>query len=346
MSDPQVSVIIAAYNGARLITETIASLTAQTLRDFEIVVVDDASTDDTLAVLRSIPEPRLRIVAAPANGGPAVARTIALEHARGRYIAGLDQDDLCRPDRLARQVAFLDTHRDTVLVASAAEPFGEGGLPAVASHAGLTDPDTIDWRLSWCNPLVWSSVMIRGDAARALDPFERDAVRFAEDFDLYHRIRSFGRIARIDAPLIRYRHHAGGVSKHTRDRMIAAAGEVLAIRYADAMGDTAPRAGALMSRHAAARLPVPDAETLGEVSGMLAVIVQVFGPLAPSVAPSEADRLWWQIARSGLRHGRYGITDLKRARRIFTRSSLGNVHPAVLRDAAIGWARRRWQQPG
>ena len=105
MTAPVVSVIMAAYNGAALIPETIASLTAQTFGDFELVVVDDCSTDDTLALLRSYHDPRIRVIAAETNQGPVRTRNRAFAEARGRYIAALDQDDQCPPERFARHVA-------------------------------------------------------------------------------------------------------------------------------------------------------------------------------------------------------------------------------------------------
>ncbi|MGR6747930.1 hypothetical protein, partial [Aeromonas veronii] len=82
-----------------------------------------------------------------------------------------------------------------------------------------TTPDLIGW-LSWIeNPLVWSTVMIRADVAHRLDPFSRPDLVYAEDFDLYHRIAAFGRLARLDEPLVLYRQHAGGVSKRFVDTM-------------------------------------------------------------------------------------------------------------------------------
>ena len=81
---PLISVVMAAYNGAGLIEDTIASVLAQDCPDFELVVVDDASTDDTLARLQALADPRIRVIAAPVNGGPVVARNIAFAAARGR----------------------------------------------------------------------------------------------------------------------------------------------------------------------------------------------------------------------------------------------------------------------
>src|SRR5204862_461786 len=121
--------------------------------DWELVAVDDGSRDDTVAVLRSVGDPRIRVIESAVNGGPVVARNCAFAAARGRYIAGLDQDDLCLPDRFARQVAWLDAHPGTVLVSTAADCLVEGRVRAGQWVRPLT-PGLIDWLMLVQNPLV------------------------------------------------------------------------------------------------------------------------------------------------------------------------------------------------
>ena len=99
---PAVSVVIPAYNGAALIGETLASLSAQTLTDWEAIVVDDVSSDDTRAVVAAFPDPRVRLVCNEVNGGPVRTRNRGVAEARGRCVAGLDQDDICLPDQIGR----------------------------------------------------------------------------------------------------------------------------------------------------------------------------------------------------------------------------------------------------
>ena len=338
---PTISVVMAAYNGAAFIRATIDSLFAQTMPDFEIVVADDCSKDDTLAVLATIDDPRLRVVKAERNGGPAAARTLAMAHARGRFIAGLDQDDLCHPERFARQLTYLDAHPEVALVCSTIVMF-EGEKERRDPYPDLTDPDAIDWTMGLLNPLAWSTAMMRGEAARALAPFERDDYRFAEDFDLYTRIRAHGgRIGRIAEPLVRYRLHPGGASQAYEEGMIRSAGKVLADRHAALFGAEAAEAGLLLSRHAGAGYPPPDAATLERCGSIIARLLAAEGG---SRFPRESSQaLWWRIARSGLRIGRYGVTDILRARPAFAGRSRV-ILPALLRDAAIGTARRAGRQ--
>ena len=145
MTPPAVSVIMAAYNGADLLPATLATLQKQTFTDFEVIVVDDCSRDDTREVLRAWPDSRVRLIALAENGGPVRARNRAFAEARGRYIAGLDQDDLCLPHRFAKQVAYLDANPDTVMVASATEVL-EGARLLPSPHVCLlyTSPSPRD----------------------------------------------------------------------------------------------------------------------------------------------------------------------------------------------------------
>ena len=328
MTSPRISVVMASYNGAAFIGETLASVFAQTLGDFEIVVVDDASQDATLDLLRAINDPRLVVIAAAQNGGPIAARNRAFAAARGAYIIGLDQDDLCHPTRFARQSAWLDAHPETVLVASAVNQLTDGHItpprpPFTASRA------VIDWRLRVANPLVWSSVMFRADAARALAQFERPDYLYAEDFDLYHRLRPFGAIDRIDEPLATYRVHRGGASQRFTARMVASAAGVLAGAYAPLFGAGAGEAALLVTRHVAAGTPVPDAATLARLAGVMDRLHADFPrdhtPGANQAVLAEFARLWWKVEACALRCGTVTLGEALAAR------------PAALAGARPSW---------
>lgn len=109
---PLVSVITAAYNAEGFIAETIASVQAQSLDDWEMLIADDASSDRTAEIVSAIAarDPRVRLIRLRENGGVARARNAALAQARGRYIAFLDSDDLWLPQKLERQIAFMSAH--------------------------------------------------------------------------------------------------------------------------------------------------------------------------------------------------------------------------------------------
>jgi teichuronic acid biosynthesis glycosyltransferase TuaG len=110
---PLVSIITPSWNVERLIGETIASVQAQTFDDWELLIADDCSTDNTASVIEShsAKDPRVKLIRQPRNGGPALARQAAIEQAQGRFIAFLDSDDLWLPAKLERQLAFAREHR-------------------------------------------------------------------------------------------------------------------------------------------------------------------------------------------------------------------------------------------
>ena len=311
---PVVSVLMAAYNGAALLPETLASLWAQTMPEFELIVVDDCSTDDTAALLDAVPDPRLRLIRATENGGPVRARNLAAAHARGRYLAALDQDDLARPERLARQVAYLDRHPDTVLLGTAAALL-EDGRTRPSPLPPTTTPALVEYLLHLRNPLVWSSMMVRTHAARRLDPFIRPDFRFADDFDLHHRLLRLGRVARLDEELTVYRYHARQASQVHLDLMVGNALKVLAEAYRPIFGDAAAAHAGLVARHIMQGDTVPDRATLAAL-GATVMAVQAFfldwrRPDGESrkLIRWETARLWGRIGRQGLRTGRLDLAD-------------------------------------
>lgn len=307
MNSPTVSVIMAAYKGAALVGETIDSVLNQSFQDFELIIVDDCSPDNTLEVLRSFDDPRIRVIASGINQGPVKTRNIAMAEARGRYLAGLDQDDICLPHRFDRQVAYLDSHPDVALVAAAADLL-EAGKIAPGKFQGSTTPEMLRWQLLFGNPLVWSSVMMRAEAARQLDPVTRPEMLFAEDFDLYHRIGALGHVARIDEPLLLYRIHPGGVSKAFEETMNASARKVLHEVYTPIFEAEAEKAARFVIDHIANGNPVADRPTLENLASVIARLRDCFIDEASSGAvrrqiDQSISTMWWRMIRTAVRSG-------------------------------------------
>jgi glycosyltransferase involved in cell wall biosynthesis len=308
MTGPVVSVIMATYNGAGLLPETLASLRAQTFEDWELVAVDDGSRDETVRVLRDFADPRIRVIVSEKNEGPVIARNRAFAQARGRYIAGLDQDDIALPERFARQVAWLDAQDEAVLVSTAADFLVDGAVEP-GNWPRPMAPALIDWLILIRNPLVWSSVMFRADAARRLDPLERPELRYVEDFDLYHRLRPFGRLTQIDEVLTLYRCHALGASQVYNGIMRAHGEKLLADRHRALLGAASSDFAALLVRHVMACEPVPDRHALERLFVGIAAVRADF-PAQGDYSPAELagvdreiSRLWWRLCRAGIRSG-------------------------------------------
>lgn len=184
-SAPLVSVIMPTYNCGKYIADSIQSVISQTVIDWELQIVDDCSTDDTHDVVERLAaqEKRIHYSCLAQNGGPAVARTEALRRASGKYIAFLDSDDLWAPDKLERQIAFMEKNGAT-FSATAYDQMDEGGsaLPTIC-----LPPHRTDYRkmLLLSNPIGNSTVMFD---QRALGRFEVPPIRKRNDFALWLKI--------------------------------------------------------------------------------------------------------------------------------------------------------------
>src|SRR6266566_9275315 len=157
------------HDGARTISESIASILSQEMPHFELVVVDDASSDATPALLRDIADPRLVPVRSNVRLGIAGARNRGFAQCQAPYIATLDHDDLSDPRRLGLQAAYLDAHPDIVLVGTGVHELCDGELTP-EDQPLRTSPALLRLLLHLDNPFAWSSVMLRAEALIGLDP--------------------------------------------------------------------------------------------------------------------------------------------------------------------------------
>ena len=118
---PKITVAMPAHNAAPYINEAVDSILGQTCRDFELLVVDDGSTDDTARRVEACTDARVRLIRLGTNQGRAAARNVALEQARGAYLAWMDADDIAVPRRLEKQAAFLEAHPDVDIYTAAVD---------------------------------------------------------------------------------------------------------------------------------------------------------------------------------------------------------------------------------
>ena len=207
---PVVSAIMPTYNGAPFLAAAIDSVVAQTYTDWELIVVNDGSTDDTVEVLQRYTDPRIRIVHLARNQGRARARNVALEHARGRYIAICDSDDMSVPERLARQVAFLDGHHDIDVVGSQMLFFW-GDAPPQPGTLYPESPDAIARRFARGRMAVANGTcLLRAECFARFGAYCPDLVA-VEDFELFLRMYRSCRFQTLPEPLLLYRHRPSGV---------------------------------------------------------------------------------------------------------------------------------------
>ena len=216
-SEPRVSVIMAAYNAEKYLREAVDSILSQTLADFELIVVDDASTDGTRAILASYSDPRIRVLHNPSNAGQSVSRNRALAAARGKYIAVLDADDLAVSTRLERQAEWLDSRPDFGLLAGCAVTIDEQGNEQERWGCPLLDLE-IKWELMFRNVFFHSSVMMRKSTLDDAGAYSNeDCIRraFVEDYELLSRVSRCTKAAVLPEVLAKYRVHSEGASVRT-----------------------------------------------------------------------------------------------------------------------------------
>jgi GT2 family glycosyltransferase len=215
---PAVSVIIPAYNAAAFIAEAVQSVRAQTFRDFEIIVVDDGSTDGTDEVVRRL-GPGVRYHRQP-NRGVAAARNAGIELSRGDLVCFLDADDLWMPDKLARQTAFMAAHPDIgLLFADATESHGDvvqkasivASMRCGAAIASQVPIEGAFRKLLVENFVPTSSVMLRRVAVATAGLFDVTLPN-VEDRDMWLRIAAHFPIACLPQVLVRKRSHGANIS--------------------------------------------------------------------------------------------------------------------------------------
>lgn len=215
--------ILPVYNGAEHLAGSIDSILAQSLKDLELLIVDDCSSDDSLAIAGSYQDTRVRVIALEHNGGLAAALSAGIQLASAPIIARQDQDDISDARRLERQLAVLDENPGTVLVGTWAlivSPAPEGGWVPAGHHRHPVTDDELRLRLLWNNPFVHSSVVFRRSAFDLAGGYGTDpVVSFPEDYDLWSRMAPLGELANIGEELVTYRQTVGGMSDAQRDRI-------------------------------------------------------------------------------------------------------------------------------
>lgn len=213
--NPLVSVVMPAYNAAAYLPDALRSITSQTHTNWELIIVDDGSTDSTAAILESFRDARARIIRHERNRGLSASYNEAIRAAQGPLVARMDADDVMFPDRLARQVAFLQTHLDTGIVGSAVLLMDADGR-----HRSIAvRPEThlqIKWTALWSTPLYHPTIMARAELLRR-HPYDESLVR-SEDYELWSRIlfTTDVRMANLSEPLLKHRVHTGSFTQSGR----------------------------------------------------------------------------------------------------------------------------------
>jgi hypothetical protein len=218
MSDsPLLSVLMPVYNAAPYIEKAVDSILSQDFRDFEFVIVNDGSTDDSLQILERYRglDRRIVLINRP-NAGMVAALNHGASASRGQYIARMDADDVSTPGRLQSQIAYLTNAQDVVCLSGNFEYMDSKGRPLTVIRLPDNPREIERLALAGHPPLCHGCAMMRRDALMAIGGYDA-SLWPAEDVDLYLRLMEIGRLANLQQVLLRVRLHGKSIGARTRE---------------------------------------------------------------------------------------------------------------------------------
>ena len=203
---PRVSVLMPVYNGEKYLTEAIDSILSQSFTDFEFIIIDDGSRDNSLSITRdySSSDDRIVLIENQQNLGVSASLNIGFRAVRGAYIARMDSDDISAPRRFEVQISFLDAHTDISVCGTWVRYFGD--LNGVVKHPAAHDE--IYARMLFENALAHPSVMLRADSVKKQSLYYDEEVLYAQDYELWSRAVTRVKMANIDQILLNHRVHS------------------------------------------------------------------------------------------------------------------------------------------
>ena len=218
MSGSKVTVLMSVKNGEPYVAEAVASVLAQTHGDFRFFILDNASTDSTRETIRAFNDARIDLVELPQDIGQTGALNQGLSRIDTPYVARMDADDVCLPDRLARQVAFLDAHLEVALLGTDALWINPAGLALSCTNFPSSHQDIIN-AFPLGNQFAHSSVMYRHEAVMAAGGYDAKFT-YAQDLALWLELATRHRVANLKEILVKLRVHLTQATRDARLRSV------------------------------------------------------------------------------------------------------------------------------
>lgn len=209
---PTISVVMPVLNGEKHLTEAIRSILDQSFGDFELIIINDGSTDKTEEIIKSFNDPRIVYVKNPTNLGLSKSFNIGIKQAQGEYIARMDADDIALPNRFEKQLAFLTSHSDINVLGSAIWRIDDVGQKLGISRKAL-EPQALKWQSLFSTPLFHPTVMARTKILKQ-NPFDEN-LHNSEDYELWSRLlfEKGCQLANLPEPLLMYRVFSSSFTK-------------------------------------------------------------------------------------------------------------------------------------
>lgn len=215
--EPLVTVLIPVYNRPYVVN-TIKSICNQTYKNLEILVIDNASTDHTVQAIQELKDSRIRLLINEKNRGQTYSLNRGLEEASGKYIARIDSDDIAKPERIEKQIKFMEEHNDYVLVGSWVQFISDDDKPGMIVPMCTTDKGMRLMQTVACGMYHPSAMYKRSTVIENHIRYDEN-IHMAEDYDLWVKLMKCGKACNIGEPLIFYRRGSNNDSRHHQDMM-------------------------------------------------------------------------------------------------------------------------------
>lgn len=217
---PSISVITSVYNCENFIADTIKSVINQTFADWEYILIDDNSSDNSLKIMESFRDPRIHVYHNEFNLGQSSSLNLGIRMSKGKYIARLDHDDLCCVDRFEKQFAYMEAHQQVVLCGSRNDMLIDG-VKKICINSIVQNDNQLNFSMPFENMCIAHSAFFIRKSALIDNGIEYQDYKYAEDYDLILHLMQVGRIGCIYEPLITYRVSENNVTNTIDKRIIS-----------------------------------------------------------------------------------------------------------------------------
>lgn len=234
MVTPLVSVFIPAYNCEEYIIQSVESMLNQTYENIEVIIVDDGSSDNTVSLINSLNDDRIRLYQNTENKGIPYTRNRGLGLAKGKYMAIMDADDIAYPTRIAKQVEFLEKHTDHIAIGSYYDKQFESGktrtIKLFANNHAM-----MKYMLMFFDPISNPSAMVRLEPVKMNNIVYNEQYFVAQDYDFWLKLIEYGKLGMIQEPLITYRSGHANITARSKNEKLAKRNKIIGEIQKDAL---------------------------------------------------------------------------------------------------------------
>ncbi len=231
---PRISVILPSYNAERYIVEAIDSVLRQSFSNFELLVIDDGSSDRSAELVERFDDDRVYLHRKECNTGIIGTLNLGIELARGEFIARMDADDVSIGTRFAQQIAHMDNHPSVGVLGTNFTIIDDSGRLGRSVSMPVKNIDTF-WSMPFQSPVAHPTVMMRSSLVRQVGGY-RESAKYAEDYDLWCRLSRVTKIENLDAPLLLLRKHSENVTSTNYRKHVDAATAIASEEVAQRLG--------------------------------------------------------------------------------------------------------------